>query len=208
MSDLPSGVPLTPSSPFGGTAQIQIGQEVVQALGYIAQQIKNNLGVATSGDVSGTLPGPIAVNTVTGITNGSNAAAGKVGEEIEAVVASGAAKALSTGTGLTITSIALSPGDWDVWGYVGFSGAAGTTVNSLIGSLSLVNNTLDQTRGRWASQVPGGATAFNTLTPQQFACGQERFNVTVATTIFLVAEATFGVSTCSAFGTVIARRRR
>lgn len=167
-------------------------------------------GALTVTKTSGTSFGPYAtaiLGALPGIASNTAAAAGNIGEEIETVVASGAALALTTGTALSIASIVLTAGDWDVWAYAGFTGGVATTVNTLVGSISLVNNTLDTTRSRWSSQVAGAATVFNTLANQQFACGQDQIKVAAPTTVYLVAQASFAVSTCSGFGTIIARRR-
>ncbi len=199
----PAPLPLSPTGlapGLGGgpglAAFLQVFQNIVLAINAETQALKTwPIFAATGSQLPGT------------ITN-DNAVAGNVGEELETVVASGAAIGLSTGTPATIASRALTAGDWDVWGYIGFTGAVSTTVNYLVGSISLVNNTLDQTRSRWASQVPGGGAVFNILTPQQFACGQDRYPLAGPATVYLVAQAGFGVSTCSAFGTIIGRRRR
>lgn len=47
-----------------------------------------------------------------------NDIAGNIGEYMESVVLSGAAVALVTATGKTITSLTLTPGDWDIDGTV------------------------------------------------------------------------------------------
>ena len=228
MSDIPTAPPsFTPPgsslSPVTVTAILGALQNLVQATYAEASAIKSFFGAGASGDISGSYPGPITVAKTNGVAFGpyatalqgqlpgiatnTAAPAGDIGEEIESVVASGAPVALTTATPLSVTSIALSPGDWDVWAYIGFTGNGATTVGSLSGSISLVNNTSDHTRGRWASQVQSGATSFGTLVIQQFACGQDQIKVAAPTTVYLVALAGFGVSTCSAFGTLIARRR-
>lgn len=164
--------------------------------------------VTKTGGASFTSYATASQGQLVGTATNDSATAGNIGEEIESVVASGAPISLVSTTPKSVTSLIITAGDWDVWAYIGFNGGATTTVNYLIGSISATNNTLDQTRTRWGSEVPAGATVFNTLANTQFAAGQDRFSVAGNTTIYLVAQASFGTSTCAAFGTIIARRRR
>ena len=69
---------------------------------------------------SGAAPLPLA-----GVTNGSNAAAGNVGEYLAATVASGAAVALTSGGNRDIASLALTAGDWDVDGMIAVTNSGG-----------------------------------------------------------------------------------
>ncbi len=213
---IPQGGPALPGdlqTPLGinpNTGGIAVDQQRNQMLASIAKF----LSVWVSG---GTITGNLAVtgtitpNSVKGIVGtitNDNAQAGSVGEEIESSIASGSAVSLINITSKTITSIALSSGDWNVWAYAGFTGGATTVVTALEGSISLVNNTTDNTPGRRADMFfPGGATVFNTLSPQ-FACGQTRISIAAPTTIYLVANAAFTTSTCSGFGLIGARRVR
>lgn len=204
-----NGVALGSTAATSGNVLIGSGAQ------WITQTISGDASLGSTGiltvtKTNGTAFGPYStalLGALPGIATNTAAPAGDIGEEIEAVVASGAAVGLTTATALSVASIVLTAGDWDVWGYIGFTGGATTTVNALTGSISLVNNTVDATRGRWSSQVPGGAPIFNTLTNQQFACGQDQIKVSAPTTVYLVALAAFGISTCAAFGTIIARRR-
>lgn len=70
-------------------------------------------------NVFGTSP-TITTPNIVGVTNGSNAAAGSVGEY---VTASPTGISLTTGTTINLTSISLTAGDWDVSGAVEFSPA-------------------------------------------------------------------------------------
>jgi hypothetical protein len=97
---------------------------------------------------------------------------------------------LTTATPKNITSLSLTAGDWEVSGVVGFVPANTTTVVSLIG---YSNHTVPYTSS--------GLTHCVSLIPTQI-------NVAVTTTIYLVANANFGVSTCTAYGTLRARRIR
>lgn len=142
-----------------------------------------------------------------GTTTNDNAAAGGVGEYIEATRALGAALALTTTVPLNVTSISLTAGDWDVSGVVCFTGNVATTVSVLIGSVSSVSATLPTygTIGRtdWPPQVAGAISSGIDV-----QTGLTRFSLAATTTIYLVGRADFAVNSASAFGHIRARRVR
>lgn len=141
-----------------------------------------------------------------GTATNDNAAAGEVGEELVASVASGSALALTTNVALTVTSITLTAGDWDVSGHVAFTSTASTSFTIVAGSLSLTTNTSSSTLGRW-NQTVSAAFVPNTV-PISTVMGPSRFSVNTNTTVFLVAFATFTASTSGAYGQIRARRVR
>lgn len=135
-----------------------------------------------------------------------SATAGNVGEYIESILASGSATSLTTTVPKTITSISLTAGDWDVDGAVYFIPAATTSVTRLTASSSLTTNTTDTTPGR-LNQMPmaavvSGGPALTALLPIG------RFSLSATTTVFLVADQAFTVSTLTGFGIIRARRVR
>jgi hypothetical protein len=143
-----------------------------------------------------------------GTDTNDNAAAGIVGEYISSEILVGAAVGLTTATSANVTSISLTPGDWDVWGNVWFSPAATTNITIHQGALSTTSATLPTAPGAGAffksilvaGQVPNaifGATV-----------GSTRVSIASTTSVYLVAQATFSVSTLSAYGFIAGRRRR
>lgn len=162
------------------------------------------LGTPTSGVLTNAT-GYTATNLVTTATN-DNAASGKLGEIIEATLGVGSATALTASTDKTIISISLTAGDWDVRGMVYHIPAATTSITSYRTSISLVNNTTDTTPGREAryigpAVVPGGGYISMTA-------GPTRISLASPTTVYLVTNATFTVSTMTAYGYIGARRVR
>jgi hypothetical protein len=165
----------------------------------------------TSGSASnlnaGTLPAARTNGHMNGTATNDNAAAGEIGEYSEASVASGSAVALTTNVAKTITSITLpSAGDWEVGGHVAFTSTASTSFTIIAGSLSLTTDTSSSTLGRWnqtvsAAFVPNGV-------PVSTVMGPSRFLVSGPTTVYLVAFATFTVSTSGGYGNVWYRRAR
>ena len=87
--------------------------------------------------------GPAGPNTLPmGVTDGSNAAAGQIGEIISSVVTTGVP--LTTGTAVNVASITLTPGDWDVSGEVWFTTSASTAtgMGAGIGTTSAAHPTV------------------------------------------------------------------
>jgi hypothetical protein len=147
---------------------------------------------------------------ITGTATNDNAVAGYVGEYVETVVAIGSAVALTTATPKDIATISLTAGDWDVEFIPQFTGGATTTLTYALASISQTLNTLDQTNGRYVSQPYSGSTAFNNVPSAALGMGAitVRMSLAATTTIHAVAQASFGVSTCSGYGVLRARRVR
>jgi hypothetical protein len=157
----------------------------------------------TGGAVFATSP-TITKPNIIGTTTTDAAAAGSIGEYIESILVAGSATALTTNVAKTVTSISLTAGDWDVTGHVAFGSAATTSFTIVAGSLSTVDNTTTSTLGRW-NQTVSAAFVPNTI-PVSTVFGPSRFSLGSTTTVYLVAFATFTVSTASAYGIIRARR--
>lgn len=128
-----------------------------------------------------------------------------IGAIVTSSVASGSAVALTTGTAANVTSITLTEGDWNVYGVTGFLPAATTSITALNGGSSSVSATVGTLGASFsfsqAAVVPGavGQEFANPVTRVVVAKGQ-------TAVIYLVARATFTVSTLGAYGTISARR--
>jgi hypothetical protein len=120
-------------------------------------------------------------------------------------VASGSAVALTSTTAANVTSISLSEGEWDVSGVVGYLPAASTSITVLNGGASTTSATVGTTGAVFnfsqAAVVPGAVG-------QEFSIPTSRIVVAAGstTTVYLVARATFTISTLGAYGTIRARR--
>jgi len=118
--------------------------------------------------------------------------------------------ALTTATPANITSITLTPGDWDISGVINFRPAATTSVTNITTSASLTSATLSPQAG--GNGLGSDATmAWNQAASVPAAVmAQEvpavRLSITTTTTVYLVAQATFTVSTMTADGTIRANR--
>ena len=126
-----------------------------------------------------------------------------IGEYTESSVASGSAVALTSTTPANVTSISLTPGDYDVFGVIGYLPAASTSITFKTGGSSATSATLGALGAVFslsqAAVVPGAVGQLSVIPTV-------RVNITETTTIYLVAQATFSVSTLGAYGLIAARR--
>jgi hypothetical protein len=137
--------------------------------------------------------------TTVGVTNGSNAAAGQVGEPM---TAAGSAISLSSATAANCTSITLTAGDWDVWGYVSFAPGTGASFSAGLASLNTVSAT--QATAPDVSQLAfTGPANFG----QSLNAPMRIYNVSSSTQIFLVGTWTFSGGTATMSCRMYARRR-
>lgn len=156
--------------------------------------------------------GSVDPANIPGTTTNNNAALGTLGEIVTATVAAGAAVALTTATSANVTSISVTAGDWDIFGQIDFALGATTSITQLNAAISLTTGTLStQPGGSGLGTDPATLQNLAATVPAANvfqACGPVRLSVAATTTVYLVANATFTVSTCAAFGTIRARRVR
>lgn len=162
------------------------------------------LGAATATTINGSTVSP---GHYTGEPSNGSAAAGEIGEYSESILAVGSATSVTTATPKTIVSLSLGAGDWDVSGVLSWVTAGTTSLTAAFSSLSLTTNVVDATVGRstggfFAAVVAGATTAVNV------PVGPLRFSLSGTTSIFLVANQQFTVSTATAYGIIRARRVR
>lgn len=157
--------------------------------------ITPTLGAASATSVSFS-----STSGIIGTTTNDDAAAGSVGEYITNTTSS---VSLTSPSPKTITSITLTAGDWDVFGKVSFVPASGTTSTFLEATISSTNNTQESNEGGFVLQ-----TSFTASAIQGNSVGTVRKSLSGTTTIYLVAQATFAVSTMTANATIAARRVR
>lgn len=169
---------------------------------------------------SGTAGCTITPNTligITGTTTNDSANVGAVGEILKATVVAGSSVAETTATPVNITSLSLTPGDWEVTASCDRT-LTGTTATIYGCSLSGTTGTL--------STQPAFTTGNITCTEESFFTQSATFGTTVtgrydtrigpircsvataATTLFLVGGDTFSAGTVGLFGTIKARRVR
>lgn len=142
-----------------------------------------------------------------GETTTGSATAGNIGEYLETTLAIGSALSTVSATPKTIVSRSLTAGDWDVSGVLYFAPANTTSVTNMQGSISLVDNTLDVSNGRFIA-VPMGTIIGTGSASYAVAFPPCRISIASTTTVYLVQDAVYTVSTLTAYGIIRARRAR
>lgn len=137
-------------------------------------------------------------------TNDS-ATAGTLGELIESSIAIGSAVALTNNTTANVTSISLTPGDWDVRGVVLTNPNGATVQTAIYAAIHTTSATLPTAPAGgafalWSGSLTGASMGLPT--------GVRRISVAVTTTVYLVTYVSFITSTNAAYGYIGARRVR
>lgn len=178
----------------------QLGGATFAAPGAIGSTTPST-GAFTTISATGAIT-PSQTAGIVGTTTNNNANAGSFGEY---VTNSASGVSLTTATTANITSVSLTAGDWDVSGAVTYSPAGSTTVSALTTGISTTSATLP-------SNNTGGynllALSFTTGATQVHGTQDVRISIAGTTTVYLVAQAQFGVSTMTANGFIRARRVR
>lgn len=196
----------------GGSGNILLGHGTnVPANG--TSNYLNLGGVLTGNYVTGPLTFNVGVNlpassgvssaSISGTATNDNAAAGRLGEYLQAQVTVGSAVALTTGVTANVTSISLTAGDWDVTGVIDIHPAATTNINNVTIGSSATSATI----GPQDSSVTDTYQVTSTV-DLSHSIPVQRYSLAAPTTVYLVINATFSVSTLSAYGTIKARRVR
>jgi hypothetical protein len=142
---------------------------------------------------------------ILGTTTNNNAAAGYVGEYISSQVLKAAPLNFALSNTLyDVTSIALTPGDWDVSGNIGFDITIGATIMSAGFSNNVATTLPDLSLVGNLTLLGGGTYGNNT----GFNIPSQRISLAANATIYMVAAAVFGAGAVGGFGYMAARRVR
>lgn len=145
---------------------------------------------------------------IIGTTAVGNAGAGSVGEFVSSIIASGSPVSLTSATGVNLTSISLTAGDWDVWMTCLYTAAASTNISQLLASISLVSATISLLGDRSSAVTYGSAGVVPGVAHLGSSLIQCRINVSSTTTVYGVLQPSFTVSTLVGWGSLQARRVR
>jgi len=195
-------------------------QSIQGAGGFEGLVLQINTGVNNSqipqlvaAGARGAVAAAIEKRGVTGAQINENTA-GNVGEFISSSV-SRPGIVLVAGIGLTITSINLTAGDWDIAGCVGYAPTGTTEIDTFDAAISDANNTMQDAETCIVSNTSGlmqvsqsVPTASTFQSDLSLNIPMHRCRITGNTTFYLVARAAFAVSTLGAYGSLWARRVR
>lgn len=133
----------------------------------------------------------------------TNPAAGDVGNFQSNQLLQADAVSLTSNVGANVTSFSnLAAGNYLIWGVVNFAQDTTTNLTGINCGLTTTSATLPSADdGRTGENV-----AFTTNSTPNLLAQPKRYNLTVATTIYLVARAAFTVSFCKASGSIFAIR--
>lgn len=132
-----------------------------------------------------------------GITDGSSAATGEVGESITGSVTS---VSVTSTTEFNITSVVLTPGVWEVRARVKLTSSSG-----VMSSVQLSLSTTSATGAAFPNRMILQTTLNNT---QQLSAPTINLNITANTTVYLVGYVVITSGTYTADGNIQARRIR
>lgn len=203
-----TGVPSAPTAAAGTNTTQLATTAFVAALGALKANLASptftgtpSAPTATAGDSSTQIATTAFVATAVangknGVTDASNAAAGKVGEVLSAT---GTLTAYTTATQVNTVSLVLTPGDWEVQGVVLFDITSGSTATQMCG-LTTTSATVPAFPDRSSK---GGADTYD----GNLRC-RKRINVSANTTMYLAAYAEVSSGTLSLNGYIEARRMR
>lgn len=134
---------------------------------------------------------------------GSAPAPSAIGEQIRATLASGTPVSLTNNAPLTVTSISLTAGVWDVSGIVGFISGGTTSITQLQMSISTTNNAL---QGNYGDDTIANSFTAQIGIQQTLTIPALRITLLSTTTIYLTTQGAFTLGTLSAYGRISATR--
>lgn len=159
------------------------------------------LGAATATTINGAA---VAPGQISAVSSNTAATSGNIGEIVSTTVLAGSAVSMTTATAITIASVSLPAGEWDIVIQANFTGTA-TAVSGLRASISTATNTEVTTAGNFSAQVFNAISAFATFNPG-FTVGPVRVSLSGTTTYYFVARGDFSGGTCTGFGVIRATR--
>lgn len=149
---------------------------------------------------------------IVGVTNGSSAPAGSVGEVISSTIALGSAVSATSNVVLNITTISLTAGQWEVCGSAAVTGTGGAVVTIIRGAVSLTSATavlgnmaIDHAAASVGSQ-PTKTQGSDSMPVVSF--GDAIINVSATTTVYLCGLVAFTTQPMSMYGKIVATRIR
>lgn len=187
---------------FVAAGALTAGNGSANNVGITGATTGNSPTIAATGsdtNVALTLAGKGASGVaVQGTTSGAGAAAGYVGQLL-ANSASGVS--LTNGSAANLTTVPLTPGNWDLQCNAQFVPAGTTTVTSIAASVGTASGSLGA-----VGQIAYLQASLTTGAQQYLVTPTLRVNVSAGTTAYCVGFSSFGVSTMTGSGYIRATR--
>jgi hypothetical protein len=177
-ANLPSSLPLLAPGQ-GDTSLFSLRQSILTMYSYMVRALNGGLQ---------------------GVTDGSNAQPGQIGEVISALLTTGLAVG---GSPTTLLSMVLSPGDWDVTAELWLQATGSTNPTTLQGAINTVANFPGVPGVGVARYVEGYTSPVVGLV--MAALGPARISSAANTTVYLMASSN---QTANGYGKLYARRAR
>lgn len=145
----------------------------------------------------------IGAAPIAGVTDGSNASSGNVGQYLEALLPDSSPVFAVNGSPVAVLSLSIPAGDWLVEGrataYITGTMNGNRVVSGLNTSVAIPTD---------GTEVYGGMQVFSSINGFQTMTGSKRFSLSAATTVYLVGRIDFSAGTPALFGFMSARRMR
>lgn len=187
----------------GTTSQVLIGG-TTPSFGNVPTAALPAIGQTTAG-VDSSARARLGSNT------NDSAASGNIGELLSANPNSGVNPGASTAW-VTITSVSLTAGDWDVEGTTYLTVSTLTSTTRVISSVSLTNNGSDSAAsGGYNSCAVSAATLVAATASTAYPTGRRRFSFSTTTTVYLTGNIDYLADTGTQWSTnsfIQARRVR
>lgn len=145
----------------------------------------------------------IAAAASAGVTDGSNAGAGVVGQYFEALLPEASQVSPSNGVPISVLSLSLPAGDWLVEGRATAAITGAMAGNEVVSGLN--TSVAIPTDG---TEIYGGMQVFSATNGFQTMTGSKRFSLASTATVHLVGRISFSAGTPGLFGCMSARRMR
>lgn len=145
------------------------------------------------------------IGSLVGSASNDSAAAGAVGEIVSSSIPSGSAVSVITDGVYNITSIALTPGDWDVRGHANFW-LLGATPTQLLAGVSSTSSGMPADGTEVYSNAGNKSLVLTGV--DSISLRDTRFSLSANTTVYLMGRCVFSAGLISGFGGLYGRRVR